>query len=424
MKKNYLFLFLFLLGITRNVLAKDLVYSINKYLEERLTKIEVGYNYEGQIDGMVTAGTILEEKKEEDLEMVDDSVILMKYGTDGKVEWTYSYGELIKDHLVDLDYTYDLKNRVDGYLLTVEVEETTPKTVFLKLDLQGELVWEKESDFLVQEIVPVSLESQQKSGYIAITTEAFTQFDQDMNVIWSKNYVKEGEYSYKDIFPFYEEEKLMGYIMARFSPSSEMIDIILLKIDGSEQVLVSSNDKTLSVQPSKEGFILYGITDKVKLKKGNASYYLINYDKAGTILWESIGETAINEMQRVLLLPQNSGSYFLLYQSQEDKSFEVIQLNHDGLFEKKVKKIKNDYYTFDNYSFIGDTLYFVGQIDCPEKENCDYHQKSLFLISDEDKVIEVKDQDGIKIMITMMVVIGVMFSSVLLKRKRLKKKNA
>ena len=78
------------------VFAKDTVYSLNKYKEEKFTIIKDSYNASGTKDGLIIAGNILKEtiKDEKDNEEYNDyQVILVKYNKDGKVKWTFTYGK-------------------------------------------------------------------------------------------------------------------------------------------------------------------------------------------------------------------------------------------------------------------------------------------------------------------------------------------
>ena len=66
----------------------------------------------------------------------------------------------------------------------------------------------------------------------------------------------------------------------------------------------------------------------------------------------------------------------------------------------------------NGFSFDHNVLYFIGQINCPEDDNCDYNAKSLFLVSSEDKVIEVEDKDSKTILIItgiIIILIGIMY---------------
>ena len=49
------------------------------------------------------------------------------------------------------------------------------------------------------------------------------------------------------------------------------------------------------------------------------------------------------------------------------------------------------YYTFNNFWISGKTLSFVGYLQCTEEDDCNYETNSIFLVSNEDKVIEVED---------------------------------
>ena len=68
-------------------------------------------------------------------------------------------------------------------------------------------------------------------------------------------------------------------------------------------------------------------------------------------------------------------------------------------------------------------LYLVGQINCPKDDDCEYNTNSLFIISDEDKVIEVKDNDSKTILIVLIVFIITIISITWLRRKKKLKSN-
>ena len=112
--------------------------------------------------------------------------------------------------------------------------------------------------------------------------------------------------------------------------------------------------------------------------------------------------------------------YLLLYTNATDESIEIVKINLDGVEKNKIKKINNNYYDIYDFSSNKNTLYIVGQINCPEEDDCDYNNNSLFLISDEDKVIEVKESDNKNIIIISIVSVLAIVVLVLL-RKKLKK---
>ena len=69
-----------------------------------------------------------------------------------------------------------------------------------------------------------------------------------------------------------------------------------------------------------------------------------------------------------------------------------------------------------NFASEGETLYIIGQIKCPEEDNCDYNDNSLLIISDEDKVIEVKESDNTNIIIISSIFIGLIVLLIILKK--------
>ena len=95
-----------------------------------------------------------------------------------------------------------------------------------------------------------------------------------------------------------------------------------------------------------------------------------------------------------------------------------MKLDLDGTVKKKIKKIYSEYYDINDFDLLKGTLYIVGQINCPEDDTCEYDSNTLFLISDEDKVIEVKEEDNnsiILIIVGLILVIGIF---ALVKRKK------
>ena len=124
------------------------------------------------------------------------------------------------------------------------------------------------------------------------------------------------------------------------------------------------------------------------------------------------GETDIEENKKVK-------EYFLLYQNNVDLSNEVIKLDQEGLFKKKIKKISNEYYFIKDFLMRDNTLYFIGYITCLEDYNCNYDTHSLLLISDEDKVIEVKNNTARNMFFIFLGIIIFITVFIIFKRKRL-----
>ena len=63
-------------------------------------------------------------------------------------------------------------------------------------------------------------------------------------------------------------------------------------------------------------------------------------------------------------------------------------------------------------------LYLIGQITCSKEDTCDYDSNSLFLISDEDKVIEVKEKDSKNILIVLGIITIILIIGIIYKRKK------
>lgn len=435
MKKKFLGIFIITLSVliwNKNVYAKDTVYSWNKYKDERLIEIIDSYNEEGKKDGLITGGTYLDEKEEH------YDVMLLKYSKSGKLKWSFTYQKSSDDSLYDIDYTYSEEGTIDGYLMVMsrpfdkEESQINTNTLFVKINLAGEQEWEKEGGIgekeKITKITPIMTDTNTLDGYIAIgeknDNQAFiSKYDRDCNLVWKKDYQEENKIvRLKDFITLKKENQIIGYIVIKEETEETEEDktsIIKLDVEGNEQASFSI-DKFASYKLEKgnEGFIVYGITSEVKLEKGDYSYYLVKYNENLEEEWESIGNVPVEKEKELILLHQEKNNeikdYTLYYTNSTDNSLELIRLDTEGLVIKKIKKIHNEYYDVENIKIDGNTIYIVGQINCPEDDNCDYDRNALLLISDEDKVIEVEDSDsknifGILGVITVLIIIGIVF---------------
>ena len=416
MKKILFIIVLFIVGFY-NVYAKDISYSMNKYEDEVFNYIEVGYDSDLKEDGYVLGGSVLKEKIEKDeITYNDYQVLLVKYDKNDKLVWKYMYGNTSSDYIDYLTYTYDDSGNIDGYLIvtrkTYDINETNVggNSVIIKISFEGKVVYERDiNEGVITKLIPTS------DGYICIVNNSLVKYNNNFEIALKRDFNE-----VHDISLLKEDNKVIGYAI----------------IDGNNLVTVDTNlandvvlddvskYSTYNLGEANNGFILYGITDEVKLDKGDSSYYLINYSNNGEV-WETIGDTAASKDDSIVLLPiYNKDSikeYFLLYKNEVDSSYEVIKISLDGEVLKKVKKINNSYYNFKNFYSTGSTIYFVGQINCPDDENCEYDNNSLYLVSDEDKVIEVKDGTSKNVIIVFSVLIIVLIGGIVFVRKKTKK---
>ena len=118
-KIKIIFITLILIFISNfKVCAKDTLISINKYKEENYSFIQDSYDKNGKKDGLILAGEYLKSfDKKKDIK--DYQIILEKYNYDGKKIWDFSYGEYDEDYIDNITYTYNEKNEIDGYLITM-----------------------------------------------------------------------------------------------------------------------------------------------------------------------------------------------------------------------------------------------------------------------------------------------------------------
>lgn len=419
--KNTLFVLILLVIGFYNVYAKDTVYSISKYKNSYFDYILKSYNLEDNEDGYVMGGNYLKNKKDDDSSYDDYQVMLAKYNKNDKLVWTYNYGDTKEDYIDYLTYTYN-ENKIDGYLIvtrkTYDIFSDSDKSDnanLLKIDLEGKLVYEKEIDYgIVEKIIPTYDQNNVVVGYISIINKdnrySLVRFDNNFETVWKKDYSDE----LIDISRVYDNSVIKGYAIIKKTNDNAVV--FEIDLDGNNETIVNDNLNefdSYKLVESNNGFIIYGVTSDVKLKKGESSFYLINYYN-NSLVWETIGNEAVSLDDTIILLPvykdNKIDEYLLLYKNGIDSSYEVIKIDLDGVVGKKIKKIKNNYYTFKDFYSSGNVIYFVGQLNCPEDENCDYVSNFLYLVSDEDKVIEVEDNTskGILVFVLGFIAIGVL----------------
>ena len=449
MKKNFMLILICFMLSFINVLAKDNVFSINKYNEESFDYIIASYNQKQKEDGFIAAGYYLKEKKEVDNQFnLDYQANVVKYKTNGEIVWTFSYGKTKEDKVSSINYSYDENNKINGYLISVDktydinkseeeiTEADREQTTIINISLDGKILYEKDISInekeKIKKIVPIELNENVIDGYLAIAekkdnnnfTSYLIRLDKDLNIRWSKN---EENTEYLDIISIKESNTEKGYIGIKKNTQTSVKNLIQLDTEGNEIETINSNlNKYIEAKlgKTKNGFILYGITSEVKLKKGSYSYFIKSFDINDVENWEIIGDVPVSKNKNIIYREEtktNQSNYYFYYGNSSDKSLEVIKVSEEGIIEKKVKKIMTNYYDIKDFYIKKDRLYFVGQINCPKDDNCEYDANSLFLVSDEDKVIEVEDKDSTSIL----AVIGflILIPIVILLKKKKNNKN-
>ena len=173
-----------------NVFAKDTVYSLNKYNDEKLTIIDKSYNSKQKTDGFVVAGTY---NKKDDNGKKQSNVIYAKMDTYGNTSWVHSYksANAVSSNISNVLYLYDEENKITGYSLVISFKDSNDieKNIFLKIDLNGKVIEEKASsldeNILIKKLIHINNE-----GYIGIANSNekayLIRYDKDFNLIYKK----------------------------------------------------------------------------------------------------------------------------------------------------------------------------------------------------------------------------------------------
>ena len=440
MKKIIMFICIIAtLMFTNNAYAADTVYSLNKYDEEKFETIIDSYDKDMKQDGFIAAGTILKETNKIDEEEYDDyQVILVKYDVTGKVKWTFNYGKTDVDQLDSLEYTYDEENKINGYLIVMNKsnnieEEKSNTSVFVKVDLNGKLVEEKEilleENSKINKIIAVIDQDKNLNSYIAIGNSDYpfiAKYDSNLNLVFVKKYTLENTI-FNDISIVRNQKTIDSYVISVTENNEKIINkVIRYDLEGNEVSTLTTNEYThakIQFLQDNNGILIYGLTNQVKLDDlDSPTYYLIKYNVENNIEWETIGNIPISKNNEVKLI-NNHNEYLIMYTNENDKSNEIVKIDFEGNIKNKVKKIKNDYYNITNFNTYNNTIYFIGQITCPEDETCDYDSNSLFIISDQDKVIEVQQKEASSISLVTILSIVAIVLIILVRKKTKEKKN-
>ena len=440
MKKIIMFICIIAtLMFANNAYAADTVYSLNKYDEEKFETIIDSYDKDMKQDGFIAAGTILKETNKIDEEEYDDyQVILVKYDVTGKVKWTFNYGKTDVDQLDSLEYTYDEENKINGYLIVMNKsnnieEEKSNTSVFVKVDLNGKLVEEKEilleENSKINKIIAVIDQDKNLNSYIAIGNSDYpfiAKYDSNLNLVFVKKYTLENTI-FNDISIVRNQKTIDSYVISVTENNEKIINkVIRYDLEGNEVSTLTTNEYThakIQFLQDNNGILIYGLTNQVKLDDlDSPTYYLIKYNVENNIEWETIGNIPISKINEVKLI-NNHNEYLIMYTNENDKSNEIVKIDFEGNIKNKVKKIKNDYYNITNFNTYNNTIYFIGQITCPEDETCDYDSNSLFIISDQDKVIEVQQKEASSISLVTILSIVAIVLIILVRKKTKEKKN-
>ena len=416
-----------------NVYAKDTVYSLNKYNDEKLTIIDKSYNSKNEIDGFIVAGTY--NKKDTEKEE-NPQVIYAKMDTYGNTDWVHSYKseDAVSSNISNILYLYNDENKINGYGLIISIKDAndTLKNIILKIDLKGKIIEEKSAS-IDDNIIISKLISVNNGEYIGIANSDdkayLVKYDKDFNLVYKKEYQEDNvsSASYKDIVPIRKEDNISGYVTIVNIKKNDLEQVKLINNDLDGNVVSTIKDNFESnadprLEMANDGFILYGITNELKLSNNKSTSYFINiYNSSLEEKNDSIGTTAIAKDKVLKLFPIKDDNnkikeYLLLYINDNDSSIEIVKINMDGEEESKIKKINNSYYDITNFNASNGILYIIGQINCPEDDDCEYNNNSLFLISDQDKVIEVKQSDNNNIIIGTCVFVGLIVLLVVLRR--------
>lgn len=408
-KKFMVIICLFILFFGVDVYAKDSIYTLNKYSEEEYKYILKNNN------NYIVAGTYLKETiTEDDAEYLDNQVMIVKYNKNGHIAWKYSYGLNMSDSLYALNYHYDNELNIDGYLLVVDKtmsyqENSTIKPMFLIIDDDGKNIGEVDTylddDSYVNDMIYTTNSEGIIDGYLLVgscgNNSFLAKYDLSLNKIWSKNYIIEGSNtSINDVV------QVNDYFITLVFDNNKKIYLTKFDKDGNFNKNIKEDfekEDSPRLMNYDNKYVVYGYTDEVKINKKSAtSYYIDQYNENDEIEWDLIGDTKVNNKIIKLIGTYNKDTFIgfnIMYINGNDNSIEVVNINSDGTIGNKIKKIKNNYYKINDFITNKDIIYFIGQIDCPDDDSCDYDSSCLFLVSDENKVIEVKDNDSKNILI-------------------------
>lgn len=396
-KVVYVLLLTLLLGY--NVYAQDTIHSLNDY-----NNAELIYLIRNE-DSNVIAGRYLDKNK-------FSHFIVLKYSDSGNVLWEYKLDSAFPN------YIYGITNNKNNEYIIVYRNDTNEDIQmplqFIKLDDKGNSILEHTTELppetLVTKIIRIEDEESNLESYIIIgslNNKAFlAKYNENLDQEWLKQYDGNflGEIIYFDHVGYYAleydiTEKNINYKLIKLDTNGEYLSNVIDTFETNDQPHLLKED---------ESYILYGYSEEVKIGDDTGSFYIKKYDLSDSLEWETVGNNLVKYNALIKLQALAENKYLILTTNAKDNSIELTKILDFGIKQEKIKKLKNNYYSINDFASNKDTIYFIGQITCPENDNCDYNNNnSLFLISSPDKVVEVKEKNGKSIIIiTVLLLIG------------------
>lgn len=393
-----------------NVYAQDMIHALKEFDNSELTYMINKPNEN------IVAGNYLDKNS-------NSHLMVINYNNSGNIVWKYTIDSEFSNHLYGL-----VSNDNDEYIIIVKKvsnEDVELPLEFIKLDSSGKMTLEKSTELpqnaMISKFIKITSKESETSSFIvtgSLNNKSFiAKYNDNLDEEWFRqfdtNYV--ADIIYIDHIGFYDIEYTIG---------EQKLIYTLNKLD-TEGVYVStiSNSFSNNDQPhllnDNESYILYGYTDDVKIDNDTGSYYIRKYDYSDSLEWETVGTSLVDYNEIIKLQVLGNEKYLILTTNKKDKSIELTKILDFGITQEKIKKLKNNYYHINSFTERNESIFLIGQITCPDDDNCDYNKNALFLISTPEKVVEVKEKDGKSIIIiAVILVIGTIVIYTIRKSKK------
>lgn len=321
--------------------------------------------------------------------------IIVKYNSNGEIEWQKSYDKDVADFFNSVVVLEDGSFVVVGYTsstnITGVLEDSLFNALIVKYDKDGNIVWEKvyggtgddvfDTVLLTPEGEFLIIGNSDSSDIESITNKGSTdaiivKYDKDGNIIWQKNWGG-NDYDYFHSVVGTNDE---GFIVVGNTISSDIEGIsndelnskaIFIKYDKTGNIVyqkqyTGNNNHSFSkiIPVMGEKFLVVGNTDSTNIQNipnmGDSDALAVMYDKTGNIVWQStFGGNGYDEFTTATIAENGLLTLLGNYDSDDISEMnnngleDIMMIKYDIEFDLKTTETKNGNYTINKEGTVG-----------------------------------------------------------------------
>ena len=310
------------------------------------------------------------------------AAIILKYSSEGKLEWTKVIGEENYNEISAIAATMDGGCIIAGDL-NQQSEYTNGKTIIMKYSTEGEIEWTENIDDVMKDYGVNQLLETTDGKYIIVgRAYVYNRLIVEYSAKGKLEWVHEGEDNYYDYIKCVLKD---GSYIALENGIIKWVpeDLPTIKTNEAKTIGGSNDDSILSVSKTKDGGYIAGgnfISSKIRLEdgtiltnNGEADGMLIKYNSKGKIEWSKVVGGSKNDSIDLISETADTGYLVLVYFESENinlgngiiltsdgnPSGGIIKYDANGEAEWAKKLEENEDYMIDSVSTTTDGGYIA-----------------------------------------------------------------